>query len=53
MRTFMTTIISGALLAITLAGCATNTASLNKFKRRSIEQGAVFEELKDGTPVQA
>ena len=33
-----------------VGGCATNTAVTEQIQKKSMEQGAVFEELKDGTP---
>jgi hypothetical protein len=50
MRTLETTIIYVALLAIALAGCATNTVVIEQIQKKSMERGTVFEELKDGTP---
>ena len=51
MRTLKSTIIYVALLAIALAGCATNTAVTDRIRAKSMEQGAVFQELTDGTPM--
>ncbi|MFI5295851.1 MAG: hypothetical protein ACHQ0Y_12605 [Thermodesulfovibrionales bacterium] len=50
MRILETTIIYTALLAIALAGCATNTAVTERIREKSIEQEAVFQELTDGMP---
>ena len=48
MRKLVTTIIAVVLLAIVLAGCATNTAVKEQIQMKAVEHAAVFEEIKDG-----
>jgi hypothetical protein len=50
-RTFMTTIAGAILLAITLAGCATNIAVKEQIQQKAVEQAFVFKEIKDGTVI--
>ena len=38
------------ILTLLLTGCATNTAVTDQIRQKSMEQGAVFQELTDGMP---
>jgi hypothetical protein len=38
------------IFVLLINGCATNTAVTNQIREKSLEQGAIFQELTDGTP---
>lgn len=48
--TTLETTIYAALLVVALVGCATNTAVTEQIREKSMEQGAIFQELTDGMP---